>query len=137
MPPQNSNANPDLIAAVQSIAQAVKVSSLGVQEGWHAVTFQNSWVNYGGTFGPASYMKDTMGFVHLRGVIKNGSVGGFPVFNLPVGYRPAYDTSFAVHSNSAFGVVQVLGQISPGDVRVLIGNNAFVYLDGVSFLAEA
>lgn len=134
---EQNNSNADAVAALQSIAQAVKTSSLGVQEGWIPVTFQNSWVNYGGTFSPASYMKDTMGFVHLRGVIKNGTVGGVPVFVLPVGYRPGYDTSFAVHSNSAFGVVQVLGQGAPGDVRVLIGNNAFAYLDGITFKAEA
>lgn len=117
--------------------QKITKAQIEAQQAWQSPTLLNSWVNYGGTFNNAGYMKDSLGFVHLRGLIKNGTVT-LAAFNLPAGYRPANDTAFVVNSNSAFGVVQVLGQsTNPGDVRILQGNNAFVYLEGITFMAEA
>lgn len=113
--------------------QKINSSQIKDQESWTAPTFTNSWVNYGGTFGNAGYMKDSLGFVHLKGLIKNGTIAQ-SAFTLPAGYRPAVDTAYAVNSNSAFGSVQVLNN---GTVVPLIGNNAFVYLDGITFRAEA
>ena len=119
------------------MAQKVTKNQIETQQAWQSPTLLNSWVNYGGTFSNAGYMKDSLGFVHLRGLIKDGTVT-LAAFNLPAGYRPANDTAFVVNSNSAFGVVQVLGQsTNPGDVRILQGNNAFVYLEGIMFKAEA
>lgn len=59
---------------------------------WHQVgtagepAYQNSWVTYPGWTG-ASFRKDPFGRVHLRGLIRNGTVGQ-PIFTLPVGCRP-------------------------------------------------
>jgi hypothetical protein len=62
------------------------------QEGWHnvlgGVGFENSWVDFDATtFFPAGYFKDTLGIVHLRGLVKSGTVNQ-PMFHLPADYRP-------------------------------------------------
>ncbi|MCP4710447.1 MAG: hypothetical protein GY869_17630 [Planctomycetes bacterium] len=58
------------------------------QQSWQTPAFQNSWINYGSGYNPAQYFKDSMGIVHLRGLVKNVTLGQ-TVFTLPAGYRPA------------------------------------------------
>lgn len=106
---------------------------------WHEVggsgepAFQNSWVNYGGTYETAGFSK-VGGRVFLKGLVKNGTVG-YPnaVFTLPVGFRPSTngDAIFAIASNGLFGHVYVVA--SSGVVTVAGGSNAWASLEGISF----
>lgn len=100
---------------------------------WTAVTFQNSWVNYDATYNQCAYLRDPNGFVHLRGLVKTGTVGvATPIFTLPAGYRPQYIELFSTISNAALGRVDVL---TDGKVAVNVGNNTWVSLDGLTFKA--
>lgn len=109
------------------------------QEGWTSVTFLNSWTNYGGSYAPAGFFKDSTGVVHLRGLVMNGSPAAC-VFNLPAGYRPGYRAIFTtMRYNSTQGEyagrldVDVSGCVSvPGNPYT----NGYLSLEGVSFLAE-
>lgn len=59
------------------------------QEPWQDMSLAASWVNYAGGYETAQYMKDYMGFVHIKGFIKNGTATPATVFcTLPAGYRP-------------------------------------------------
>jgi hypothetical protein len=106
----------------------------------------NGWVNYANTAAadpgsangrpPVGYTIDSSYIVHLRGFIKSGTISNTAtgtVFTLPAGYRPLYELVFPVASNDAFGEVIV---VDNGDVRVNLGNAAWVSLATVSFLAE-
>ena len=78
-------------------------------------------------------MKDSMGFVHIKGMVKGGTVSASTqAFTLPDGYRPAKKECFVVNSNWDFGVVRV---DSGGKVLCEKGSNAFFYLDGITFKA--
>lgn len=108
---------------------------------WHLVgaagepSFLNSWTNHTvGTYTSCGFRKDASGYVHLQGLIKSGVVGdGTPPFQLPVGYRPLYSIHMVIVSNGAIGNVR----ISPdGYVRIQVGNNSWVSLDGLIFKAE-
>lgn len=108
-------------------------------EGWRAVgasgqpAFEGAWVNEGsGTYQDAGFFADGEGVVHLRGVVKSGTLGA-GAFTLPAGYRPAKYTEFAVVSNNAFGK---LGIYAAGYVVPLTGATTHFSLDGVSFRAE-
>src|SRR5262245_42083319 len=53
------------------------------------------WHNYGAPWGPASFMKDALGFVHLKGLVRCNVLGfscdpglSATIFVLPAGYRP-------------------------------------------------
>lgn len=102
-----------------------------VQSGqsWQAATLTNSWSNYPG-YNTAGYWKDPLGWVHLKGLIRNGAVGQ-QAFTLPVGYRPAETFLHAVMSNSALGRVDVLsnGNVVPQGPSA----NPWVSLEGISF----
>ena len=104
---------------------------------WHFVdrnnepAFQNSWANYPAPFNLAQFMKDESGFVHLIGMVRNGNPVLSVIFTLPQYYRPvSYQYLFDIISNSAQGRIDIY---TNGDVKVLLGNNTWVSLDGISF----
>lgn len=92
--------------------------------------FTNSWVNYGSSWAPAAFWRDPLGFVHLRGLIKSGTVGN-AAFTLPPGFRPKENESFVVVSNAAVGRVDVLtdGTVTPAAPS----SNVWVSLSGINF----
>lgn len=91
--------------------------------------FANSWVNFGTTDAPAAFWRDPMGWVHLRGLIKSGTIGNV-AFTLPPGFRPPLREVFAVLSNGAIGRVDVQAD---GQVIPAAGNNTYVSLAGIHF----
>lgn len=98
--------------------------------GW--ISFANSWGNYGSTFNTAAFRRDATGYVHLKGLIKDGTVGS-SAFTLPAGWRPAARELCGTISNDAIGRVDVLsdGTVVP----TAPSNNAYVSLDGITFKA--
>lgn len=118
------------------------VSSLPTLKGeeWRDVgatgqpAFQNSWVNYGGGNEIAAFMKDASGFVHIKGLIANGTQGTVG-FTLPAGYRPPEAIHFAALSNNLLGRVRVLAN---GEVWINegpMGSNGWVSLAQCMFRA--
>lgn len=110
--------------------------SQATQSDWTAPTFANSWVNYdntGATFETAAYMKDAQGFVHLRGLIKSGTLNGTAhAFTLPSGYRPARSKIFVAMSADTANPSRC--DILPdGKVVPYSGSNTFFSLDGITF----
>ena len=101
-------------------------------ESWHEIgatgepAFQNSWVNYGSGYATAAFMKDALGFVHIKGSIKSGTVAQ-PIFTVPTAYRPATIQQFAIPSNAALATLQIN---TVGEVTILAcGSNAWASLD--------
>jgi hypothetical protein len=95
--------------------------------------FQNSWVNYSTTPGyqHAGFWKDPLGWVHLRGLIKSGTVNS-AAFTLPPGFRPITgEEIYPVLSNDTIGRVNVssAGVVTPATPC----NNTYVSLAGIRF----
>lgn len=114
---------------------AITAAKIEVQQAWQVPTFTNSWINYDTTvFQAAGYMKDSLGFVHLRGLVKNGTVSS-AIFTLPAGYRPLKQLLFSAVINGSAGRIDIMpsGVVIPS----IIASNAYVQLDGFSFIAEA
>jgi hypothetical protein len=60
-----------------------------LQPAWVPATLVNGWTNFGAPYETVSYMIDTLGFIHLKGVASAGTkTGGTIIFTLPVGFRP-------------------------------------------------
>lgn len=93
---------------------------------WIPVTFQNNWVNFGGTYQVAQYRKigDS---VQLRGVVKSGTVGQ-PMFTLPAGFTNPTNGNLqvAVPANSVYGLLEIL---TNGIVQLTTGSNAAVSIN--------
>ena len=94
-------------------------------------TFENSWINYGGATAPLKYWRDSMGYVHIVVVVKDG-VTNVAIFTLPVGFRPLYNFHTPCTSNTAFANVRIN---SDGTVNMSVGNNAWLAIN-ITFLPE-
>lgn len=103
---------------------------------WIAPTLLNGWVNYLQSRPTVGYMKDEFGFVHLKGMIKSGTVPS-TAFILPKGYRPLDQIMFVVVSADA--TTQVIGTFeisADGIAAVTSGKNNWLSLEGLTFRAE-
>jgi hypothetical protein len=95
--------------------------------------FENSWVQYNsGGYSDVAYYLDPMGFVHLRGLCKNGTIGS-SIFTLPAGYQPPYKHLFPAASNTAFDYVTVSAAGAVVAETTTGASNTWVSLDGISF----
>lgn len=112
-------------------ATAIALKQAVTQEGWITPTLLNSWVNFGTPYAVAAYMKDTAGFVHIKGMVKSGTMGASQ-FVLPVGYRPAEALIFAVSSGSVYGDVWV---DTSGVITSNAGTNTWICYGGITFRA--
>lgn len=110
-----------------------RLDTLETIQAWQAPSFQNSWVNYGTPYRDAGYWKDPFGVVHLRGVIKDGTLAA-TAFTLPSGYRPTDTCLFLLKSQGA-GIGRASigndGQVNIADVTG--GANTLMALDGITF----
>jgi hypothetical protein len=119
------------IGEVESQLVEPKTTTAPMLEQWNAPALLNSWVNYGGAFNPAGYWKDPFGVVHLRGLVKSGTVGQ-AIFTLPKGYRPANTEAISVASADAFGELRIDGT---GNIVAFVGSNTWMSMDSVTLRA--
>jgi len=103
---------------------------------WTEPATLNTWVNYDAVFQGVRYMKDALGFIHLQGLVKDGTVGaGIAIFILPPGHRPLKTLLFPVATNpNTIGRVDITGA---GSVEATAGSNTWLSLNGISFKADA
>lgn len=103
------------------------------QENWITPTLLNGWTNYPGNWNTASYMKDELGFVHVRGLVQSGAIST-NIFVLPVGYRPLKNYIFTTISNNLIGRVDA--NPDGGIYAWTPSSNVWLPLDMIYFRAE-
>lgn len=117
-------------------AEAANIRTQGDDGPWHEIgasgepAFQNSWVNYGGSWATAAFFKDRLGVVHLKGLVKNGTVGS-TIFTLPSGYHTTngHELFYAI---SYGAVCRVDVFYDSGAVYMRSGANNWVSLSGIT-----
>lgn len=98
----------------------------------------NYWLHWGAGSNEPGYWKDSFGVVHLRGLIRSGTIGQ-AAFILPAGYRPAAREVFPAISTATGSSALVLSRCDVtliGEVIPLSGGNAYFSLDGITFRAS-
>lgn len=122
-----------------------KTSQLTPDEpAWIGAAYGAGWADYGGEWGGVQYMKDSLGFVRLRNLIKNTSgaskAAGSVMFTLPTGYRPATRLRFSNWGVGASGAAAQQIDVSPdGTVTsptANVPNTEWVSFSGITFEAE-
>ena len=117
---------------ISSIASLENYKANKVQEAWITPKLANSWIPFdSATYNTFQYMKDEMGFVHIRGMVKSGTTG--IIFTLPTGYRPLKTEVNPCLSNNVIGRVDINAS---GVVTCIVYNNTYVSLQGICFKAE-
>lgn len=115
---------------------SVEVELMPMTQNWINADLEGGWAPYPqDDLATASYWKDLLGIVHLRGAIGGGDIGG-RAFLLPTGYRPEKRTIFSVMGFSTGSFVPSGVQVyQDGGVQVFAGSTEFLSLDGISFRA--
>lgn len=103
---------------------------------WHKPSFGTGWQDYTGGAGyqTSAYKKDSLGRVHLRGLVERASGALTVIMTLPVGYRPASGKIFATTGSGGVARVNVT---AGGVVEYSSGGVTFLSLEGISFDTEA
>jgi len=99
---------------------------------WYALSIPGDWTGYA-----AYYLKDPMGFVHLRGSATCKSNGGTATWQLFSGsaYYPSYASIFVGLSDSS-GVMDVFSIGTNGYVNVIVAQDRMnLWFDGITFKA--
>ncbi len=113
------------------------------QEAWTAVSYATGWADYSVSYLGVSYMKDSLGFIHIRGMAKKTSGGTGLVFTLPSGYRPANRLIFNVQYYDLGATAYVHGRVdvlTNGQVTVVNptpGVNDWVSFGAINFDTRA
>jgi hypothetical protein len=123
--------NPSAKLEVKGDIKVTGNNSTIVQPDWTLPILKNKWVNYSTTYNPAGFFKDSLGIVHLRGLIKGGSTRK-AIFTLPAGYRPSFQEILVVQTSSSPGRLDVK---TNGEVYPYV-NSEWVSLDGITFRAK-
>jgi hypothetical protein len=125
----------DGVKPIQTIETLYQEKAEKYQESWIAPTLLNAWINVGGTDDAAGYMKDSLGFVHLKGIIYNGVItAGTALLTLPAGYRPS--KKLPVMALTSGGVIR-LDIKNTGEVSIVSAtSNSWLTLNNLTFRAE-
>jgi len=104
------------------------------QESWTAVSYGSGWADYSVAYLGVSYMKDSLGFIHIRGMAKKTSGTADLVFTLPAGYRPANRLIFSAQAYD-YGTGYTYGRVDvQTDGKVTVENPGTLAVgDWVSF----
>lgn len=92
--------------------------------------FQNGWTNYGSGWANAGYRSDLEGWIHLRGLIKNGTLNSV-AFTLPPTHRPAFRVSCSTVANANIAVHVTVE--TNGEVKIQSSSTSWVALWNVRF----
>jgi hypothetical protein len=105
----------------------------GFDTSWKPFAYLNGWLDYAGPFGPCGYRMLPNGMVILRGIVKNGT--DVNILTLPAGYRPGVQVLLSVGTAATSGVCR-LDITTAGLLYHTGGNNQWISLNGINFLAE-
>lgn len=112
--------NPKIVFFVSTLADnGVTAIKIEAQQAWQTLSLSNSWVAFGGAYATPRYMKDSLGFVHVEGLIKSGTMGQIAA-TLPVGYRPSGTMYWGSASSGAIGIADIA---SSGTITPQVGSN--------------
>lgn len=98
---------------------------------------QDNWVRFASTQYAPGFQKDTVGYVNLRGTVRDGDAPASTIFTLPAGFRPKFNMNFPVVAGNGMARLRV-GANGNVDVVAYIsgGSNSFISLENIRFKAD-
>lgn len=124
------------VATAKLQNNAVTAGKIEAQQAWQTVAMTGA-----GFTGTVRYMKDSLGFVHIRpDVFSTSGVGSGTAFVLPAGYRPGVPSYFPVFRTdlqSQFPATYIVGTAGDVTTNGAFGTGAQVFtFSSIYFRAE-
>ena len=120
---------------IASVPINANLGSTTVAPTWTAVTYTNSYVDFGGVYSGTAYTKDAQGYVHIRLAAKSGTAAA-AIFTLPAGYRPAGTRAFAAYSDAGSTAGNNWVSVTSAGVVALFGGGTTNAIATICFAAE-
>jgi hypothetical protein len=123
---------------------AVTAAKINAAPVFTNLAFQNSWTDYNAASYPlAGWTKDALGFIHLRGAVKNPTSATSVIATLPAGARPGGYKYFEVSSTNGSGSFTTNCSLEFDADGTFFAysdasnpcNRGFISLEGITFLA--
>lgn len=117
---------------IHKLQQEIRISQ--ADDEWRSARMLNEWERYTTTWSEPAFRKDSRGFVHCKGVQKNGTLD-LPSMSIPLGYEPpAVLYAFTTSSSEPSGAFVMPGkekfQRSHGVVCPFLGSTSWFSVDG-------
>lgn len=124
----------DIDSRLQSLERAISpIEAWNEIGGINSPQFMNGWENYNTVANStAAFYKSPFETVHIKGLIKNGSLGD-EAFVVPYDYAPLTDIIVCVLTNTGIGELRIS---SNGNVKPVSGGTTWFSLDNVSYRAS-
>ena len=112
----------EIIATLADVDIGLELKADKQQEAWITPTL------LGGATGVVAYLKDELGFVHLKGRV-NSAVDVLTMFVMPSGYRPDRNSDFIVFSSGNAKRVRInsSGNVDNSDSQVFVELSSVIY----------
>lgn len=101
-----------------------------------APTLLNGWQNIGGQWNTVAFKKDSSGFVHLRGLVRQPSAGNGLIFTLPADHRPLQTNQLVARCGNdvlCYILIGADGSVSFGGGGAGASVTGSLTLDGLQF----
>ena len=121
----------DGVKPIQTIETLYQEKANKAQEAWITPTLLNGWVQHT-SFENVAYMKDDMGFVHLRGGVSSGAIATL-LLTLPSGYRQVGNKLTYHRIASSNGLTEVEINHATGDLKLTKDAGTWYDLNAITF----
>jgi hypothetical protein len=114
-------------------ALSTQISALTAPLTWSKLPLMGGWTTYGSGYADPSYTKDSLGIVHLRGLVKGSPVPGMLVASLPDGFRPAYNTEEVMPCGGPSPCTVVFKPTGEVVFELINSSSSWLSFDGLTF----
>lgn len=111
---------------------AVTAAKMEAPSPWIYPVFQNGWTQHDNTWAQPGYYKDSIGIVHLRGLVRSGTAGS-TIFTVPPGYRIGWPSHGVTASSGGYAEYNIF---TDGRVTHRGSHTGWFSLDHITWRAD-
>jgi hypothetical protein len=116
-------------------ALGAQIAALSAPRSWTPMSLASGWSAYGDGYATPSYARDTLGIVHLRGLIKGTPAPQTIVAVLPAGFRPPFHVEELLACGGTAPCTVVVKTTGEVVFEVINSNSTWLSFDGLTYEA--
>jgi hypothetical protein len=115
------------------MALSAQLAAVTAPLAWTNLALMNTWAPYGDGYAPPSYAKDTLGVVHLRGLVRGSTASQVTIAVLPAGFRPKYNFESVVACGGSAPCTLLVKTTGEMLFEAIFPNSSWLSFDALSF----
>ena len=115
------------------MALSTQIAAVTAPLTWSKLPVMGGWATYGSGYADPSYTRDSLGVVHLRGLVKGTPVPGMTVATLPDGFRPSYNMEEVLPCGGPSPCTVVFKPTGEVIFELINSSSSWLSFDGLTF----